>query len=70
MARSAVPRIEPEELAARLEQDEPLVVLDVRGRSYQTSDRRIPGARRIHPRDLEAELDRLPAGMSVVAYCT
>lgn len=70
MARAPVPRVAPDELAARLEQGEPLVVLDVRGRSYQSSDRRIPGAVRIHPRELEAELDRLPTGMPVVAYCT
>ncbi len=70
MAQAAVPRVAPDELAARLERGEPLLVLDVRGRSYQASDRRIPGALRIHPRELEAELDRLPAGMPVVAYCT
>lgn len=70
MSRAAVPRVDTDELAARLDAREPLVVLDVRGRSYLTSDRRIPGALRIHPRDLEAELDRIPAGLPVVAYCT
>lgn len=70
MARQPVPRVAPEELRAELERGEPLVVLDVRGRSYQRSDRRISGALRIHPRSVEAELNRLPEGVPVVAYCT
>ena len=70
MPRTAVPRVDPDALAARLDDGDPPVVLDVRGRSYLTSDRRIPGALRIHPRDLETELDRIPAGLPVVAYCT
>jgi len=70
MGRAPVPRVAPDELRARLTRGEPLVVLDVRGRSYEVSDRRLPGAVRIHPRQLEAALDRLPAGLPVVAYCT
>lgn len=70
MGQAPVPRVPPEELRARIDRGEPLVVLDVRGRSYQASDRRLPGALRIHPRELEAELERLPVGLPVVAYCT
>lgn len=70
MVREPVARVAPEDLQARLAAGEPMVVLDVRGRSYERSDRRIPGALRIHPRELEAQLDRIPAGRPVVAYCT
>jgi ArsR family transcriptional regulator len=70
MARAPVTRVAPEELQARLAGGEPIVVLDVRGRSYQTSDLRVAGAVRIPPRELEDRLEELPSGRPIVAYCT
>ncbi|MBC8075234.1 MAG: hypothetical protein H7Y32_04085 [Chloroflexales bacterium] len=66
-----VPRITPEELAARGAGPQPPVVLDVRTRAqYDADPNQIPGSVRVLPDHVEewastAERDRL-----VVAYCT
>lgn len=70
MARPPVPRITPAELAQRLQSGEPITVIDVRGRSYRTSDRKIEGAVRIDPRELAEHYQELPHGATIAAYCT
>lgn len=70
MARQPVPRISPSELAQRLEAGEPTTVLDVRGRSYRTSDSKIEGAVRIDPKELAERHGTLPRDRMIVAYCT
>lgn len=70
MARLPVARITPAELAQRIQSEEPIAVLDVRGRSYRTSDRKVQGALRIDPRELAERYQALPHGATIVAYCT
>lgn len=66
-----VPRITPQELAARLAGPEPPLVLDVRSRSsYEHDHAQIPDSVRVPPdRVIEWARDR-PRDRSVVAYCT
>jgi NhaP-type Na+/H+ or K+/H+ antiporter len=66
-----VPRITPEELAARLEAADPPVVLDVRSRSQYEHDReQIPASVRVLP-DQVAEWGRGQAQRrELVLYCT
>jgi rhodanese-related sulfurtransferase len=64
------PRITPEELNRRRQSGEDIVVLDLRRASYAESDVKIAGAIRIEPDSLEAEYERIPAGSTVVTYCT
>lgn len=70
-AEDDVPRIEPEELAARLESPNPPVVLDVRSRStYSTAVDAVPGSIRVQPDQViewsAAQKEKRP----VVTYCT
>jgi NhaP-type Na+/H+ or K+/H+ antiporter len=69
-AGDEVPRIAPAELAARLEGDDPPLVLDVRSRSqYEHDPTQIPGSVRVLP-DEVAEWAALRQPGAVVAYCT
>ena len=70
MARPPVARITPAELTRRIQSEEPITVLDVRGRSYRTSDRKIEGAVRIDPRVLGEHYRELPDDATIAAYCT
>jgi hypothetical protein len=72
-------RIKPAQLAVLLEGDPPPLVLDVRNRSqYEKDKRRIPGAVRVRPDEVEewarAWEDEHPRsqvqGQRIVAYCT
>jgi rhodanese-related sulfurtransferase len=66
-----VPRITPEELAARLAGARPPIVLDVRTRSqYERDEAQIPGSVRVAPDQLEAWATRETRERSIVAYCT
>ncbi len=67
----AVPRISPEELAARLASDAPPLVLDVRSRSSYAHDRaRIPGDVRVPPDEVTEWAARASRERPVVTYCT
>jgi rhodanese-related sulfurtransferase len=70
-AADGVPRISPEELAARQESSNPPIVLDVRSRSSYERDRaQIPGSERVTPdRVGEWAVGRSPQ-RSIVTYCT
>lgn len=70
MVLQEVPRIEAEELSDRMRAGEDLVVLDLRKGSYRRSDVRVAGAVRIPPNELELRNEQLPAGATVVTYCT
>jgi NhaP-type Na+/H+ or K+/H+ antiporter len=65
------PRIDAEELARRLDSDDPPVVLDVRSRSgYMRDPYRIPGAQRVRPDDIPEWARQNEADKLVVLYCT
>lgn len=67
----SIPRITVEELKARLDGGREIVILDVRSRrSYEASDRKIKGAVRIAPDEINARAGELPAGREIAAYCT
>lgn len=66
-----VPRISPEELAARIEDPNPPVILDVRSRSQYAADgARIPGSIRVRPDEVVEWATGNPRDRLVVAYCT
>lgn len=65
--REEMEALSPEELEARLEQDD-VVVLDVRPEEEYKAGH-IPGARSIPIDQLEDHLDELPDGKEIVAYC-
>jgi sodium/hydrogen antiporter len=66
-----VPRIEPEELATRMVETPPPILLDVRSRSDYAHDRsHIPGSVRVLPDMVTVWAARQPKERLVVTYCT
>jgi sodium/hydrogen antiporter len=66
-----IPRITPDELAARLAGPEPPVVLDVRSRAqYDADDDQIPGSMRVLPDQIMDWATKADRARAVVAYCT
>jgi len=66
-----VPRMTVEELKAKMDGGEDIVILDVRtGRDYDRSQRQIKGAVRISIFQLSERYRELPADKEIVAYCT
>jgi len=63
-------RITPQELNDRLESDRPVVPLDVRRGSYERSDTQIIGAIRIHPDEVEEQIEEVPPRAEIITYCT
>ena len=63
-------RISPAELDGRISSGRKVVLVDVRRRSYESSDAKIKGALRIHPNSLLDRPDQIPPGSEVVTYCT
>lgn len=58
------------ELARRRGDGEPIIVVDVRGRSYDESERKIAGAVRVPVSDLVERCDSWSREETVVTYCT
>ncbi len=66
-----VPRITGQELEARLDAKDDILILDVRNQTdYDASAQRLPGAVRIPAGEVEARLGELDPDREVVAYCT
>lgn len=66
-----VQRISKEELKAKMEKGEGVIVLDVRASgSYDGSAVKIKGALRIAPDEIEARYKELPKDKEIIAYCT
>jgi hypothetical protein len=69
--QSEVGRITVDELKTKLENGEPVLIIDARSQStYNWSDKQIKGAVRIDPSYVESHLKDLPKGKDVVVYCT
>lgn len=64
-----IERITVDELKAKLARNENVVIIDVRGSDYDTSDSRIKGAMRIVPAELSARLKEIPRDKEVITYC-
>ncbi|MEK6539038.1 MAG: rhodanese-like domain-containing protein [Deltaproteobacteria bacterium] len=70
-ANDSVPRITKEELKAKMERGEDIIVLDVRtGMSYKGSDIKIKGAMRIPPDAIDMRYKELPMDKEIITYCT
>lgn len=66
-----VQRITVQELKAKMDKGESVVVLDVRTTgSWMSSHEKIKGAVRISINALEARLAEIPKGSEVITYCT
>jgi len=68
-----VPRIQVEELAARLTSDEAdcVLIVDVRSHGYyDVGAERIRGSIRIEPNNLDEEVKNLPKDKDIYLYCT
>jgi len=66
-----VERITPEEVMARMEAGEKIVIVDLRSKgAYEAGDIRIKGDIRIAPDELESRMYELPMGAEIVTYCT
>jgi hypothetical protein len=70
-AADDVPRITVQELKAKMDKGEALVVVDVRtGRDYEGSKIKIKGAVRIPIVQMEERYRELPKDKEVILYCT
>lgn len=66
-----IPRITKEELKAKMDRQEDVVIVDVRAEdSYNTSNQKIKGALRITLEELERDVKKIPEGREVITYCT
>jgi len=68
-----VPRVQVQELAARLASDDAgrVLIVDVRSHGYYDSGgARIKGSIRIEPNNLEEEIKNLPKDKEIYLYCT
>ena len=64
-----VHKISVEQLKQKLARNESVIIVDVRGSDYDTSDSKIKGAVRIQPSQLELRLGELPRDQQIVTYC-
>lgn len=62
--------ISVEELKTKMNKQEAVVILDVRGGDYDTSSTKIKGATRIVPAELANSLTKLPKDKVIVTYCS
>jgi rhodanese-related sulfurtransferase len=62
-------RISAAELIARLAKDDNIVIVDVRGKDYDSSDKRIKGAMRIPPAEFKSHISHLSLDKEIVTYC-
>ena len=64
-------RITVDEVKQRMDKREPMLLIDTRNpHDWGESDVKLPGALRIHFRELEEHLDELPRDRLIVTYCT
>jgi rhodanese-related sulfurtransferase len=71
MASQDIPRMTPQELFTRMEQGEPIVIIDVRTEdALSVHPHQIPGARWVPLPAVVQQTETLPRHRTVVAYCT
>lgn len=64
-------RISPDETNARVLAGEPVLFIDARNpKAWANSNRKIPGAIRITPEEIEQHLEEIDETSTVIAYCT
>lgn len=68
---TSVPRIAKEDLKAKMERGEDILILDVRtGGSYSGSKVKIKGAMRMPPGEVDMWSKNLPKHKEIITYCT
>ena len=66
-----IKRIPIDEVKERMDKGESIVFIDTRNQhDWSESEVKLPGALRIHFRELEQHLDELPHDRLIVTYCT
>jgi len=66
-----IARITPDELLARLDTGEPIVVVDLRHRmEFEADGEKVRGALHFEPEELDARHPEIPRDREVVLYCT
>jgi len=66
-----IPRITKEELKAKMDKNEDLVIVDARAEdSYNLSNQKIKGSIRITLDELEKVIKNPPVGKEIITYCT
>jgi hypothetical protein len=71
LRRMRIARITPEELKAKLDAGEDMMVVDVRHRvDFEAEPSIIPGALHLTTEDLEARHHEIPREREIVLYCT
>ena len=66
-----IPRITKEELKAKMDKNEDLVIVDARAEdSYNLSNQKIKGSIRITLDELEKGIKNPPVGKEIITYCT
>jgi len=69
VAQSAVPKMTKEELRAKLDSPD-VVIVDVRlGRDWKASEEKIKGAVRVDPEAVESLAAKYPKDKTLVLYC-
>jgi hypothetical protein len=69
-ASDKIPRISIQDLKAKMDTSEQMVILDVRsGEDYASSMYKIKGAVRIPLDQIKDRYRELPAGMEIITYC-
>lgn len=69
-AADNVPRISIQELKAKMDSGEKIIILDVRsGGDYQSSKVKITGSIRIPIDQISARSKDLPEGVEIITYC-
>ena len=64
-------RIAVDEVKRRMDKGESILFIDTRNsHDWSTSDVKLPGAVRIHYKELEQHLEELPRDRTIVTYCT
>jgi rhodanese-related sulfurtransferase len=64
-------RITAKEVKKRMDRGESILFIDTRNsHDWSESDVKLPGALRIHFRELEQHLDELPRDRLIITYCT
>ena len=68
---AGVHKIKPEEVKAKMDKGENILILDVRSTgSYMGSNVKIKGAVRIDPAAIEMKYKDLPMDKEIITYCT
>ena len=69
-AAEDVQRISVADLKDKLTSSEAVVIIDVRGKDFDSSDSKIKGAIRIAPTDIESHIADLSRDSQIVTYCS